>query len=214
MQEALIARLKVTIKDTRPPIWRRVEVPLEFNFAGLSDVILAAFGWSNSHLHEFRIGRYRRIVMAEVLEDEEGPITPPDWLATGARHDPRLAELYTSLADEDENALTLAQVLAGDVKRFVYTYDLGDDWEHVVQVEAVLPAGEGLTYPRCTAGRRCCPPEDCGGVWGYEHLVEVLADPADDEYAELRDWCPYFQPEEFDLAAVDEAVRHPPKYWE
>jgi hypothetical protein len=200
MQEALIARLKVTIKDIRPPIWRRVEVPLEFSFARLSDVILAAFGWSNSHLHEFRIGRDRHIVMAEVLEDEEG--------------DPSLAELYTSLGDEDENALSLAQVLAGDVKRFVYTYDLGDDWEHVVQVEAVLPARERLLYPRCTAGRRCCPPEDCGGVWGYEHLLEVLADPAHDEYAELRDWCPYLQPEEFELAAADEAVRHPPEHWE
>ena len=80
MQEAQIAPLKVTIKDIRPPIWRRVEVPLEFSFARLSDVILAAFGWSNCHLHEFRIGRYRRIVMAAVREDEEGPITPPDGL--------------------------------------------------------------------------------------------------------------------------------------
>ena len=118
------------------------------------------------------------------------------------------------VVDEDENALTLAQVLAGDVKRFVYTYDLGDDWKHVIQLEAVLPAEEHLIYPRCTAGRRCCPPEDCGGVWGYEHLVEVLADPTHDEYAELRDWCPNLQPEEFDLAAADEAVRHPPQYWE
>jgi Plasmid pRiA4b ORF-3-like protein len=214
MPAAMIARLKVTITGSRPPIWRRLEVPLEFSFARLSDVILAAFGWSNSHLHEFRIGRYRHVVMADVLEDEEGPITPPDWLATAASSDPRLAELGASLGDEDERALTLAQVLAGDVKRFVYTYDLGDDWEHAVAVEAVLPAEAGLGYPRCTAGRRACPPEDCGGVWGYEHLAEVLTDPAHEEYAELHEWCPFFAPEEFDLAAADEVVRHPPEYWQ
>ena len=121
MQETLIARLKVTIKDIRPPIWRRVEVFLEFSFARLSDVILAAFGWSNSaparvshrplpaHRHGRGVGGRGGAHQAPELACDRRPTRP------------FLAELYTSLVDEDEKALTLAQVLVGDVKRFVYT---------------------------------------------------------------------------------------------
>jgi len=125
-----------------------------------------------------------------------------------------LVGLFARPPFEDEARIDLAAALTDGVRKFSYTYDLGDDWEHVVQVEAVLPTEERLIYPRCTAGRRSCPPEDCGGVWGYEHLSQVLADPSHEEYTELHERCPYFQPEEFDLAAADEAVRHPPEYWE
>ncbi len=115
---------------------------------------------------------------------------------------------------EDEARVTLAQGLASGERRLLYRYDFGDDWRHLVQVEDVREAEATLTHPRCTAGRRAAPPEDCGGVWGYRHLLEVLADPAHDEYADLRNWCPCFEPEEFDLAAADEAVRHPLEYWD
>jgi hypothetical protein len=114
---------------------------------------------------------------------------------------------------EDEAKVALRTVLVAK-QRISYLYDFGDDWHHAVLIKSVLAAAKGTTYPRVIAGRRSAPPEDCGGVWGYEHLLEVLADPEHEEFAELREWCPYFAPEEFDLVAADEAVRHPPEYWE
>jgi hypothetical protein len=190
MPVAEIARIKVTIEGIRPPIWRRLEVPVEMSMAHLSDVILAAFGWSNSHLHEFEVGG-RRIGMRDPDGDE-----------------PSLRGF------EDETGVELADVLVGGARSLTYIYDFGDDWKHRLVVEEVHDADPGLAYPRCTAGRRSAPPEDCGGTWGYEHLLEVLADPGHEEYAELRERCPYFDPEEFARAAADEAVRNPPEYWE
>ena len=216
MAEVTIARIKVTLRDIRPPIWRRIEVPLQLTFRDLSDVILAAFGWTNSHLHEFEIGRrhqpgQRRIGMPEAFEEDDF-FAPPD--------DVELAEIFPGLplgqarllVDpplEDERLVTLAEALNQQIKRFTYTYDFGDNWRHDLLIEALLPDAPQTAYPRVVAGRRAAPPEDCGGVWGYEQLCEVLADPSHEEYAELRDWCPHFAPEQFDLDAVDEAVRQP-----
>jgi hypothetical protein len=213
-----IARLKVTLQGIRPPIWRRLEVPVDLSMARMSDVILAAFGWSNSHLHEFEVGKRmqagrRRIGMPDL--DDEDVLPPTDdelaalfpWLAAES------ARLYFSPPLEDEGRLRLAELLASE-QRLHYIYDFGDNWRHAVSIEAIFPAEIETAYPRVTAGRRSAPPEDCGGVSGYKHLLAVLADPGDEEYAELRQWCPCFQPEEFDLAAADEAVRHPPAYWE
>ena len=216
---AEIARIKVTLKGIRPPIWRRLEVPAAMSMARLSDVVLAAFGWSNSHLHEFEIGKRseagcRRIGMPDLDADDGLPPTT----------DAELAELFPWLAAEqarllfpppleDEETVILADLLTRE-KRFRYVYDFGDNWRHIVLTEAIVAADKETAYPRVTAGRRAAPPEDCGGTWGYEHLLEVLADPNHDEYAELREQHPYLDAEEFDLAAADAAVRNPPEYWE
>jgi hypothetical protein len=207
---AQVARLKVTLKGIRPPIWRRLELPLNLTMASVSDVIVAAFGWSNSHLHEFTIGR-RRIGRPDP-DDVRLPLRllNSPFAAAGAD----LVGLFARPPLEDESRIDLRAALAAGVRTFSYTYDFGDDWQHLVTVEAILPAERRFLYPRCTAGRRACPPEDCGGVWGYEHLLEVLADPSHEEYAELREQYPYFDPKAFDLAAADEAVRNPPEYWE
>ena len=212
MQADKIARLRVTMEGIRPPIWRRLEVPIEFTFAQLSGVILAAFGWSNYHLHEFEVGR-RRIGMPDE-DDWQAPVLSPEMLPAGVKIDPKLADLFSSPPLEDEATVRLASVLESGVGRFVYRYDFGDDWQHLVRVEGLLPAQGDVTYPRCTAGRRSAPPEDCGGLPGYEHLLEVLADPAHGEYAELREWTPDFEPEEFDLAAADRAVKDPRGFWD
>ena len=213
-----IARLKVTLQGIRPPIWRRLEVPLDFTFAQLSDVILAAFGWTNSHLHQFEVGKRTQPGQRSIGRPD--PDADDDLPPTGAK----LARLFPGLAKEqawlffpprleDESKVTLAAVLTSG-QRLLYLYDFGDNWRHTVLVEAIVPAGNEMFYPRVTAGRRSAPPEDSGGVWGYKHLLAVLADPGHEEYAELRDWCPYFQSEEFDLATADEVVRHAPPFWE
>ena len=208
-----IARLKVTLKDIRPPIWRRIEVPLSYSFRQLSDVIVAAFGWSNSHLHEFEIGKRmepgeRSIGMAEELDDFPRFFGPPV---------------------EDDRMVGLAGVLERG-GRLIYSYDFGDGWEFSVLVEELSSAAEGTVYPRVTNGRRSAPPEDCGGVWGYEEILTALAGRAvaggvgdgenagDAEEAGRLEWLreqfPYFSPEAFDLDTVNEWVRCPEPFWE
>lgn len=93
-----------------------------------------------------------------------------------------------------------------------YTYDFGDNWEHVIAVESITPAAEGIAYPRCTSGRRAAPPEDCGGIWAYEALCEILADSENNEHAERLEWlgltnASEFDPGAFDLAGIDRLLR-------
>jgi hypothetical protein len=96
----------------------------------------------------------------------------------------------------------LSSLLKSGLARCTYTYDFGDDWEHTVEIEKTQPAVDGEAYPRCIAGKGACPPEDCGGPWGYQHLLEVLADPTHPEYADQRTWVDEdFTPDHFDTVA-------------
>jgi hypothetical protein len=216
-----VARLKVTLRDIRPPIWRRMEVPLSFSFRDLSDAIVAAFAWSNSHLHEFEIGKRG--------EPGERCIGMPDEMDLGLR--------FFGPPIEDDRMVMLGEVLRSG-QRLVYAYDFGDGWRMDVLVEAVASADPALRYPRVTHGRRSGPPEDCGGVWGYEEILAAFAggggseegadhrgtdggglegaegDPASARLAWLREHYPYFAPEELDLAAVNEWVWNAEGYWE
>lgn len=132
-----IVSLKVTLRGTRPPVWRRLLIPGTMTLADLHQAIQAAMGWEDCHLHAFDIGGRQY----------------------GDRH--------TVDDVADENRLTLNSMLKSGVARFVYTYDFGDDWEHIVVMEKRAPAVEASSYPACVAGKRNCPPEDCGGAWGY-----------------------------------------------
>ncbi len=169
-----IISLKVTLRSTKPPIWRRLLAPANMTLADLHDVIQVAMGWDGGHLHVFDI----------------------DGRSYGDR---------ASVDDvADENRLTLGGVRKSGVARFGYTYDFGDDWEHAITIEKTLPAAEGTTYPACIAGKRACPPEDCGGPWGYQELLEIIADPAHPERAERLEWLDEdFDPEDFSLEAVN-----------
>ena len=105
----------------------------------------------------------------------------------------------------------LSQVAPGAGDRLSYTYDFGDDWEHGILVEAVDDAEAGVSYPRCVAGRRACPPEDCGGIWGYSDLLEILADPAHKEHEDRLEWlglssAAEFDPDAFDLDQVNSGL--------
>jgi hypothetical protein len=114
--------------------------------------------------------------------------------------------LAPELGHRDERKATLGRLLKQEGERIRYTYDFGDDWEHEIVVEKVLAAEPGVRYPICVAGKGACPPEDCGGVWGYEHLREVLTDPADEEHGEMLEWLGLQTSAEFDPARfnVDE----------
>ena len=142
-----VYQLKVSLLDTKPPIWRRILVDGSTTLDGLHEVVQAAFGWWNCHLHEFEIGRTRYGVPG------------PDW-DIGV---PTVDERSTRLDD-----------VAGDGSSFHYTYDFGDNWRHKVTVEKITPPDPATKVPDCVGGRRACPPEDCGGPWGYQDLLESL----------------------------------------
>ena len=175
-----VFQLKITLQDTKPPIWRRVLVDGSATLDHLHEVIQAAFGWWNYHLHEFEIGRTRYGV----------PDPDEDW-----GEPPR-----------DEHRTRLDAV-ASEGSTFRYTYDFGDGWEHRVVVEKVLPASTVATVPACIDGRRACPPEDCGGTWGYRELLEILADRKHPEHVERRDWLGRpFDPEVFDPSEFEDSL--------
>ena len=153
-----VVSLKVTLRGVRPPIWRRLHMPSTMTLGDLHQAIQAAMGWRDCHLHAFDI----------------------DGQPYGDRR--------TTDDVDDESRLTLNGLLKSDIARFGYTYDFGDTWDHAVAIEKIQPAANETASPACVAGRRNCPPEDCGGSWGYQHLMAVLADPEHPEHAEQLEW--------------------------
>lgn len=170
-----VHQLKVTLKGAKPPIWRRLLVPSNITLLELHNVIQVAMGWDDCHLHEFEVGG------VSYGQGDLGGWGPPP---------------------KNETTAKLAHIAPAE-SRFLYLYDFGDSWEHVIDVEKVVAREPGKTYPTCLSGRRACPPEDCGGVWGYADLLKAVQDPTHDEHWKLLDWLGAFDPEEFDLQAVN-----------
>jgi len=174
--------LKITLRDIRPPVWRRVRVASDMTLRMLHRVIQEAMGWQDAHLHEFEVGSRR---YGEPSDDV--------W--------PGMERTFS------ENGVKLGTLVDQGVTRFRYLYDFGDGWEHAVAIEKVLPLDPNQQYPSLITGKRACPPEDCGGVPGYYRLLEVLADPSDEEHAHLSEWVGgELDPERFDAEAIDAAL--------
>lgn len=178
-------QLKITLDSIKPPIWRRVLVP-DCTLADLHEVIQVAMGWEEAHMHEFVIGQ-RRFQ------------TPPPF------GDGVLME-----GVEPAEQLLLSEVVPDSPKKrfqFSYVYDFGDDWEHTITVEKVEQTDEAPVKPVCLAGERGCPPEDCGGPWGYGDLLEALADRKHPDHEDMMEWCGPIDPEAFDLDGVNEVFQ-------
>lgn len=169
-----VLQLKVSLVGaSKPPVWRRLLVPATVHLDRLHGVIQAAMGWDDYHLHAFTAG--------------------------GVDYGPPDAELDF----RDEGSTPLKKVIGDVGQRMRYTYDFGDNWEHDIVVEKVLAAEPGRRYPVCLAGKGRCPPEDCGGVWGYAELRETLADPGHDEHQDMLEWLGLETAAEFDPEAFD-----------
>ncbi len=178
-----IYQLKITLRGSKPPIWRRVLVAGDTRLNDVSEIILTAMGWLGCHLHMFTING----VEYGAKETEFGDVSDTE--------------------SEDESLVMLADV-AREKTTFTYEYDFGDSWEHTVLVEKVLPREAGAAYPRCIKGKRACPPEDCGGIWGYAELLETLADPDSPEYEEMSEWVDDdFDPDLFDIEAINHRLQ-------
>lgn len=209
----IVFQLRITLRDTKPPIWRRVAVPADITLGQLHEVIQIAMGWTDSHLHQFTLQDKSLInrdphVIARL--SEEGRYDDIFAATRGIRvfvskTDPFGDEL--DMEGDDEDAVTLAEVCPKVKSKLTYEYDFGDGWEHVIEVQKIVESNPGEAYPRCLAGKKACPPEDCGGVFGYYRMLEVAADPEHEEYDEIIEWLGEdFDPEAFDIDEVNEML--------
>jgi Plasmid pRiA4b ORF-3-like protein len=170
-----VARIKISLAEIEPVIWRLVEVPVGMRLKALHDVIQASFGWWNYHLYEFEAG------------DRRYGIPDPD--------------LVFDREVRSARNVKLEALIARGHTRMVYTYDFGDGWRHDVAIEAVEEGVPGVLYPRLVAGERRGPPEDVGGPYGYFEFLEAILDPSHEDHARMIEWCGgRFDPGEADLA--------------
>jgi hypothetical protein len=176
-----IYQLRISLLGTDPEIWRTIQVPGGTKFSNLHNVIQIAMGWENAHLYHFIVDKQF------ICPDESA---------------------------QDGEAIKSSKVVLQDVAsrtghKLQYEYDFGDSWEHEIVVEQLLAPEKGASYPRCIAGERACPPEDCGGTWGYERVLGALKDRENPDYAEVLEWLgDGYDPEKFDMAEVDTRLKN------
>jgi hypothetical protein len=179
-------QLKIELDGASPPIWRRVLVPGKTTLGHLHEIIQIVMSWENAHLHQF-------IVDKQFYSD-------PDFELNAFDDAPGVL---------DEGKTSLMQVAPRTGKVLIYEYDFGDSWRHRIKVEKILeqePSAEGAA--KCIDGARACPPEDCGGLWGYEDLIEALKDPRHEEHESAGEWLgKEFDPEAFDMEKANRALR-------
>ena len=176
----LLYQLKIKLLDIKPAIWRRIQVQ-DCTLVDLHEYIQAAFGWENYHLHQFEIDGVQYSQPAPDGDDFD-------------------------MGFEDETLVGLSKLIPKSAKktRWVYEYDFGDGWRHEVLFEAFPPVDPKAKYPLCLEGERACPPEDCGGPWGYGGLLAIIRDPSHEEYADRLEWLGEgFDPEVFDRDQVN-----------
>jgi len=175
-----VYQLKVTLQHTKPPIWRRIQVRGSTTLPRLHDTIQVAMGWTDSHLHQF------------IIHGVEYGLPDPDF------------------ADDmrSEQRIKLERVVTTEKDRFVYEYDFGDSWTHILLLEKILPPDPEIHYPRCLAGKGACPPEDVGGAWGYAEFLEAVGKSDHPEHDDMLAWCGgEFDPEAFSLGEANQALK-------
>jgi hypothetical protein len=174
-------RILVTLDGIAPAIWRRILVPPAVTLRRFHDIVQAAMGWADCHRYRFQ---------------QDG------------REFGRPAPMADYLEDDLRFTLKYLLIKAGD--SMGYEYDFRDSWRHTVLLEEIIPRTQSLSQTRCIDGARACPPEDCGGVQGYLNLLEALHDPFHPRHVEMLMWAGRdFDPQAFDLAAVNRALASP-----
>ena len=174
-----VYELKLSLACTVLPVWRIVHVPSVFTLHKLHTVIQAAMGWEDYHLYRFAID-----------DTEYGEPNP-----------------YEMLSTRDSRQVWLGGAAkAGDT--FTYEYDFGDSWLHQIAVERELSPEPDMRYPICLGGEGACPPEDCGGIYGYAELLDRLSDPTHEQHSDAVAWLGQgFDPRSFDLAEANTRLR-------
>lgn len=175
-------QLKITLRDIHPPIWRRIQVWEDTTLAQLHTILQIVMGWEDYHLHEFVIGR--RLYSVPDPDDD-----------------------MNERKVVDESHVPLGEVVPRVGTKFAYLYDFGDSWEHDLILEAILLPETTAQYPTCIGGERRTPPEDVGGITGYEEYLAVLADPEHEEHGNMLQWRGQFDPESFAPDQVNQGLR-------
>jgi hypothetical protein len=176
-------QLKITLRGSRPSIWRRIVVRADMRLDRLHRVIYTSTGWTNSHLHQYLQGQaYYGDPGLEGGDCGDGMLPEKEYT---------LADLVTEAGEE-----------------FIYEYDFGDGWEHDVLVEKVLPPDAVFKHPVCLSGANACPPEDCGGIDGYHDFLEALADPEHEDHEQMKGWIGRkWDASRFDLGKTNTALK-------
>ena len=154
--------IKVTIKNTHPPVWRRLQIPAGITFHELNAIIQLAFNWSGYHLYSFEIGNLLIEIPDDIFDDF-------DYKVINSKR-------------------TKVDKYFDEIEKLEYTYDFGDNWIHDIQIENVVESEEKFKNPVCLKAKMASLPEDCGGPWGYEDLLDVINNPKDERYQDMKDW--------------------------
>jgi len=187
----LAFELRISLLDVAPEVWRLVRVPHDIRMDRLDHVIQAAFGWTNSHMHQFHL--------IDAKGGIKGYVGRPDPESIGDM-------LGRRPPTQDETKRQLKNFLAKPGDRIGYEYDFGDSWLHSVELVAMHPQSSRLAPAVCLDGAQSCPPEDCGGPPGYEQLLETVANPKHPGHAEMKEWLGDFDAVAFDLRATNRAL--------
>lgn len=175
-----IYQMKVTLEDIKPPIWRRIQVTSATSLYKFHKILQTVMGWSDYHLHEF------------IIDETHYGKPDPDY----------------PFEVKNEKNMKLGQAVSEEGAKFTYIYDFGDYWRHKILVEKILLLEPDKHYPICIKGKRACPPEDCGGIYGYYEFLEAIQNPDHPEHDEMLEWVGgSFDPEAFDLDEINQKLR-------
>lgn len=177
----MIYQVQISLMSFKPKIWRRILIPSDMLLSDFHKVIQTTMGWVNGHLHQFV---KNRTFYAEVFEDDDFGMNIVDY-----------------------KGMKVSDLLKKEKEKIIYEYDFGDGWEHIILLEKVLPVDPKMQYPICLTGKMNCPPEDCGGVWGYANMLEILTQPKHPEYKSYMEWLGEgFDPKYFDKNEINELL--------
>ncbi len=178
-----ILKLRIKIPDIEPEIWREILIENDITFKKLHEIIQLSFGWTNSHLYNFDVNG----ILFSIPDKE-----------------------FKNNDLDAKNKIT--EFLIEEGQKAHYTYDFGDNWEHEIEIVDVLKKEKGIRYPKCLDGKRNGPPEDCGGIPGYEDVIDALTSKDKSEYEDLLEWLGNYDPEKFDIDKINKAILNPGKY--
>jgi len=177
-------QIQISLKNISPKIWRRLLIPADLPLQDFHKVIQSSMGWWNSHLHQYIKDRKYYL---EKTEDDD---------------------FWDEMVHVDYSELKVSDLLKKENDKIGYEYDFGDGWLHDIVLEKILDPDPGVIYPQCVAGKRNCPPEDCGGPYGYSNFLKIISNPRDKEYKEMIEWAGgKFDPESFDKEAINDLLK-------
>ncbi len=177
-------QIQIALKNFKPKIWRRILIQSNMLLSDFHKVIQTSMGWTNSHLHQF--------------------------IKDGTFYTVRLAEddFWNEIKNVDYSGMRIDDLLSTEKDKIIYEYDFGDGWEHDILLEKIITNANDTYTPVCIAGKKNCPPEDCGGVWGYANMLEILDNPKHEEYESYVEWLGgEFNPDQFDKDKVNQLLK-------